>query len=347
MHKTSNNAISEQVDLVSEEDTKKLMPSLRIKNGKLKSQLIHAYTAKFREWFCRLRRGFNLLLHGIGSKKRLIHLFAAQHLLDGPVYVVNGYFPGLSVKHILNELTTDILHHEGTFASANAQLKFIRKVLESPDSRIKHLYILIHNIDGVTLRTPTAQAQLARLANIASVHLVASTDQLNAKLLIDQKTSALYNFIHLHTPTYATYQAEICYEGEIAGGRSVESRARGIRFVLQSLTPNHKDILIVLATHQLEMAEGVGGGAKDRRDDADEEADAEGGAGLSEGMREKEFLEECIDNMLVTSDVTFRGHLQEMIDHGLVKKKRDSSGRELCFIPYSSAVIQQEILGNE
>jgi len=43
---------------------------------------------------------FNLLLHGVGSKQRLIDSFIASKLSDVARVVVNGFFPSLTVKNV-------------------------------------------------------------------------------------------------------------------------------------------------------------------------------------------------------------------------------------------------------
>ena len=55
-------------------------------------------------------------------------------------------------------------------------------------------YLLINNIDGVSLRSPEAQATLADLASTGVVRVVASLDHVNAPLLWDKKLLARFNW---------------------------------------------------------------------------------------------------------------------------------------------------------
>jgi origin recognition complex subunit 2 len=55
-----------------------------------------------------------------------------------------------------------------------------------------------------------------------------------------------FNFIWHDLTTFAPYTFERSAVVPIVGGGE-ESRARGIQYVLRSLTPNHRDILMVLA----------------------------------------------------------------------------------------------------
>jgi hypothetical protein len=45
-----------------------------------------------------------------------------------------------------------------------------------------HVYLIIHNIDGMAFRTPKAQTVLSILATIPQIHIVASIDHINAPL---------------------------------------------------------------------------------------------------------------------------------------------------------------------
>lgn len=45
-----------------------------------------------------------------------------------------------------------------------------------------HVYLLIHNIDGLMLRGEKAQCALGQLASLPNLHLVASIDHINAPL---------------------------------------------------------------------------------------------------------------------------------------------------------------------
>lgn len=44
--------------------------------------------------------GYNILLHGLGSKRTLMDDFRKSELKDLDHVVVNGYFPSLTIKHV-------------------------------------------------------------------------------------------------------------------------------------------------------------------------------------------------------------------------------------------------------
>ena len=51
-------------------------------------------------------RGFNILLHGLGSKRRLIEDFRESILGEYSHLVVNGYFPSLTMKSVSKLIIT-------------------------------------------------------------------------------------------------------------------------------------------------------------------------------------------------------------------------------------------------
>lgn len=62
----------------------------------------------------------------------------------------------------------------------NDCLELIEKTLKAnTDDR---LYLIIHNIDGIMLRSNKAQNILAHLATIPNIHILASVDHINAPL---------------------------------------------------------------------------------------------------------------------------------------------------------------------
>lgn len=64
--------------------------------------------------------------------------------------------------------------------NSNDCLKLIEKILKNnSDDR---LYLIIHNIDGIMLRSNKAQNILAGLATISNIRIIASVDHINAPL---------------------------------------------------------------------------------------------------------------------------------------------------------------------
>ena len=113
----------------------------------------------------------------------------------------------------------------------------------------------MHNIDGVNLRSSHVQQALSVLAAADRVHVVATVDHVNAPLLWDQEVAQRFNWVWHDATTYEPYLSEVTYEAPVMG-MSRDMAARGVGFVLRSLTPNHRDILGILALHQMTTGAG-------------------------------------------------------------------------------------------
>uniref|UniRef100_A0A3P8VMY7 Origin recognition complex subunit 2 n=1 Tax=Cynoglossus semilaevis TaxID=244447 RepID=A0A3P8VMY7_CYNSE len=84
----------------------------------------------FSKWMLQLQLGFSVLVYGLGSKKALLEDFRVSYLAQEIHLVVNGFFPSITLKSILNALTFEILEHQGTFRTPSDQIQFITKTLK-------------------------------------------------------------------------------------------------------------------------------------------------------------------------------------------------------------------------
>ena len=100
----------------------------------------------------------------------------------------------------------------------------------------------------------------------------------------------------------------------------------GVGFVLRSLTPNHRDILKLLAEHQ---------------------SDASSGGGSS-GVGFSDFSSMCQEHMLVSNASALRHHMTELKDHALVTERRNADGREVLLVPEDKlqAILAQLVEGS-
>jgi len=64
--------------------------------------------------------------------------------------------------------------------SAELAIQQIEEVQNSKNS--EHIYILIHNLDGIELQNNKTQHILSRICSLKNVHLIASIDKVNAAL---------------------------------------------------------------------------------------------------------------------------------------------------------------------
>lgn len=143
-------------------------------------ELNQDYKLNFEKWMVLFDEGFTVLLHGLGSKRSIMQSFHKKCLAYENVIVVNGFFPSLTIKEILDSIVNDILEVSGLGSSPHEIVNGIESEMKS--QKKLHIFLIIHNIDGTMLRNDKAQSVLSRLAAIKNIHLIASIDHINAPL---------------------------------------------------------------------------------------------------------------------------------------------------------------------
>ncbi|NWQ63201.1 ORC2 protein, partial [Neopipo cinnamomea] len=278
-------------------------------------ELNRQHESLFSKWMLQLHLGFNIVLYGLGSKHDLLEKFRTSLLQDSVHLVVNGYFPSITVRSILNSITEEVLDHIGTFRSPLDQLEFITKRFEE-DSSLE-LYVLIHNLDGQMLRGERSQQILAQLSSLPSVYLIASIDHINAPLMWDQAKLSLYNWLWYETTTFSPYVEETSYENSLLVQQSGSLALSSLTHVLCSLTPNARGIFRLLAQYQLEKKDNPS----------------------YPGLSFQDFYQQCREAFLVNSDLTLRAQLTEFRDHKLIRTKRGADGVEYLLIPVDDSTL--------
>ncbi|XP_023786583.1 origin recognition complex subunit 2 [Cyanistes caeruleus] len=269
----------------------------------------------FSKWMLQLHLGFNIVLYGLGSKRDLLEKFRTSLLQDSVHLVVNGYFPSITVRSILNSITEEVLDHIGTFRSPLDQLEFISKRFKE-DSSLE-LYVLIHNLDSQMLRGERSQQILAQLSSLPSIYLIASIDHINAPLMWDQAKLSLYNWLWYETTTFNPYVEETSYENSLLVQQSGSLALSSLTHVLHSLTLNARGIFRLLAQRQLEKKDSPS----------------------YPGLSFQDFYQQCREAFLVNSDLTLRAQLTEFRDHKLIRTKRGADGVEYLLIPVDDSTL--------
>ncbi|NXG48307.1 ORC2 protein, partial [Psilopogon haemacephalus] len=269
----------------------------------------------FSKWMLQLHLGFNIVLYGLGSKRDLLEKFRTAVLEDSVHLVVNGYFPSITIRSVLNSITEEVLDHIGTFRSPPDQLEFIIKRFKE-DSSLE-LYILIHNLDGQMLRGEKSQQILAQLSSLPNIYFIASVDHINAPLMWDQAKLSLYNWLWYETTTFSPYVEETSYENSFLVQQSGSLALSSLTHVLRSLTLNARGIFRLLAQFQLENKDNPS----------------------YPGLSFHDFYQQCREAFLVNSDLTLRAQLTEFRDHKLIRTKRGADGVEYLLIPVDDSTL--------
>ncbi|WWC66668.1 uncharacterized protein I206_100572 [Kwoniella pini CBS 10737] len=205
---------------------------------------------RYDQWELEIQQGFNLLYYGFGSKRTTINRFVEQRLSKrGNVVVINGYFPGLSIRDILNSIEDSLSVPQDIKLSASSSTS---TTIERSASRIysyflppeaipvtrkkdypvaeNDLYLIIHNVDSPSLRKPIALSTLSLLATSPRIHIIATFDHLHTPILFSPSltntpshqyksegwdgnipSSRGFNWIYHNLTTYSPYTTELSY----------------------------------------------------------------------------------------------------------------------------------------
>ncbi|XP_067287117.1 origin recognition complex subunit 2 isoform X2 [Pseudorasbora parva] len=287
------------------------------------NQLNAKHEKNFSQWMLQLHMGFNILIYGLGSKKLLLEKFRSSELSDYDHVVINGFFPSMTLKSILNSLTVDVFQHEGSFRNPGDQVDFIIRALrEDPDN---HVFLIVNNIDGPMLRGDRTQHALGQLAALPNMHLLASIDHINAPLIWDQAKMSMFNWLWYETTTYLPYSEETSYENSLLVHQTGALALSSLTHVLRSLTPNARGIFRLLAEFQLENKDNP----------------------AYTGLSFQDFYQRCRESFLVNSDITLRTQLTEFRDHKLIRTKKGADGVEYLLIPVDNGTLTDFLEKND
>ncbi|XP_052822474.1 origin recognition complex subunit 2 isoform X2 [Octopus bimaculoides] len=298
------------------DDLQKLLKNVSGNHCKEYKQLFDKYPEYFDKWLFLLSYGFNILVYGFGSKKSLLEKFFSKKLNGYDHVIVNGFFPSLSIKHILDSITEEILNEEGTFKTLLDQCEFIKKSLEDDD---RDFFLLIHNIDGIMLRSAKVQNIFSFLCKIKRFHMVASVDHINAPLIWDQMRYIRFNWLWCDVTTYEPYMEETAYENSLMVQQSGRLALSSLSHVMHSLTSNAKGIFMLLARYQMENQAGVQN---------------------YQGMSFHDLYLRCRESFLVNNDIALRSQLTEFRDHKLIKSKKAADGIEHLIIQLDTSTLK-------
>ncbi|KAI8886990.1 ORC2-domain-containing protein [Backusella circina FSU 941] len=322
--KTSNNTLS-QLQVLEPQEFHDLLQTTHKKHNQEIEVLSDLHKQNFAQWQFELQSGFNVVFYGYGSKRNLLNHFSRDVLTDGPLIVVNGYFPSISIKDILLKITVGVLEHTGSsLGQIQDHVNFICNYFKQEDRAYECLYLVVHNLDGASLRNERAQGALSMLASCPNIHLIASVDHINAGLLWDNAKSRRFNWVWHDITTYEDYLVETSFENSMLIRSGEVGGSRGVQYVLASLTTNARGVFRILAEHQLlEM----------------EMANMEGRANESVGLSYGQYYQKCREGFYVSNDLTLRTELTEFRDHKIISTKKAPDGTELFFIPLDKATL--------
>uniref|UniRef100_A0A224Z5P6 Origin recognition complex subunit 2 n=1 Tax=Rhipicephalus zambeziensis TaxID=60191 RepID=A0A224Z5P6_9ACAR len=311
--KTSNHTLTKLGrPVMAPDEINSMLEKVNDPHVKHRAKLLSNYNSSFGHWLALLREGFTILLHGPGSKLKLLQKFKEAVLADFASITVNGFNPSLSYTEILHSILQCI--PRGDAASSLGSALVINIVEHFSRNDVEDIFILINNIDGLGLRSAKVQEILSTLSTASHIHIIASVDHINAALLWNQETSRRFQFVWISATTFEPYALESSLEPLKS---SASNALSSLKHVFCSLTPNARKIFLLVARHQLDNTESPS----------------------YAGMSFHDCYHRCREAFLVNSDLTLRAQLREFLDHMLLKIKKGHDGTENLLIPIEAVAL--------
>ncbi|KAI5806590.1 origin recognition complex subunit 2-domain-containing protein [Peziza echinospora] len=308
-----------------------------------RQMLQNIHRDNFGQWAFELSQGFNIMVYGYGTKRKLLMEFAQK--IWSPknyVVVVNGYVSALTTRDILSTIFTTILgteHRRKLGSNPNEMLETLVSLLDGDEeddddvlesfARGSKITLIIHSLDGEALRAEKHQALLAQLASHPRISVIASVDHIKAPLLWDSAKASQYNFLWHDATTFEPYpSAEASVEESLnMGGSGRAGGTKGVKYVLASLPQNAKELYRILVSHQLQAMEEDGGGSNEV-------------AGEQYGVEYKVLYQKGVEEFICSNDMAFRTLLKEFHDHQMVTSRKDTQGTETLWAPFRKEELE-------
>jgi origin recognition complex subunit 2 len=301
--KTSGNNLS-SLDLLTHDEYFTVLRQIKDSHAKDVQFLQSLHAESFPQWVFELSQGFSPCLYGYGSKRHLLHQFAAYlsskrtSSFPGRIVVINGYVRTMSMREILSTVGTAVdpsykLTSGAPVAMAQGLLSFLSSA--SPDTG---LTLFVNSIDAPPLRKAGAQSILAQLANHPQVQLVCSADTPDFHLLWDSGQRSAFNFVFHDCTTFAPFGPEIDVVDEVHELLGRKARRvggkEGVAFVLRSLPENAKNLFRLLVSEVLVSMD-------------------EGSTNNSEGpaVEYRMIYNKAVEEFICSSEMAFRTLLKE------------------------------------
>lgn len=336
--KTSNNTLS-SLSLLTHEQYHNQASAYKDPHASPIRFLHSLHSRSFPQWNFELSEHFNICLYGYGSKRNLVTSFASYLHSRSPsstpkIFIVNGYTPTLTPRHIINLLASQIYSAEPP--------KLPSQPTEAISALLNHLsakppddpiHLFINSLDAPPLRRGPTPTLLAQLAASPHIRVLATCDQPNFPLLWDTMLLEQYNWVYHDTTTFVPYAgieipAVIDDVNELLGrsGRTVKGK-EGVSFVLRSLPENARSLYRVLVAEILAQMSEEDVGSED-------DGAGEGRKGEEVGVDYRVLYQKVVEEFICSNEMAFRQLLKEFHDHDMVVSRRDGVGTEVLGVPF-------------
>ncbi|CAI4037300.1 hypothetical protein SMKI_02G1700 [Saccharomyces mikatae IFO 1815] len=322
-----------------------------------RQKLFEIQKKMFPQYWFELTQGFSLLFYGVGSKRNFLEEFAIDYLSPKitysqqayeyeseqnesvnaiPCLILNGYNPSCNYRDVFKEITDLLVPAELTRSETkywgNHVILQIQKMIDFYKNQpldIK-LILVVHNLDGPSIRKNTFQTMLSYLSVIRQIAIVASTDHIYAPLLWDNMKAQNFNFVFHDISNYEPSTVESTFQDVMKMGKSdTSSGAEGAKYVLQSLTINSKKMYKLLIETQMQNMDNLAANTGPKR------------GTQRTGVELKLFNHLCAADFIASNEIALRSMLREFIEHKMANITKNNSGMEIIWVPYTYAELDK------
>lgn len=307
------------------------------------------------QWLSEFYLGFNLVLHGYGSKVRVLEGFFNKasdrfHCFSLRVHQRDASFSsflGLVLRTLGRSKDEEGLEESLSVASRNyrAVIQKIENLLETSDVG-PFILLFIHQIDAPYLRAPAIQDAIAMLSRHPSIRLICTVEHCNPHGLWSASQASAFNFLWHDATTFIPYKDELAalVEGRGRGCNGERTSLASCKTVLEALPRSAQGIFQILVDHQLALLRSKsslplkGAGSSDSDDSDMEEGDEDWEEkAIQGGLSFHAWYQAAQEAFLANSDLTFRTQLVEFTDHNLVRTvENPMAAGHLYYLPFSA-----------
>ncbi|CAI2367279.1 unnamed protein product [Moneuplotes crassus] len=296
---------------------------------------------------CYLEMGMSVLIHGVGSKHKILKLFCQYKLCEYDLFIINGYHPqtnysndfarflndkliefGIKKAKIVNEedvdLDPDIANKK--FSKQSTAISQIQKLLTKLRGHQKDIFLVIHCFDHLVNKDPCFQTFIHNLFIIINedktlprIRLIAGMDCLKIGLGFHEKFLNDIMAIFFQIDTFEEYDIEKLYAPHLFSTRS-DLEEIGVEYILKSLTKDQIYVIQAVAKYQLENQNDI-------------------------GISFRDLYTDCEEEIGITNQRQLNSYLAEAKDHKLIVEKKDSDDTNYLSINYNvGSLCSPEIL---
>ncbi|EAS04912.2 origin recognition complex subunit 2 (macronuclear) [Tetrahymena thermophila SB210] len=261
-----------------------------------------------------IQSGFNVCLHGYGSKRQIIQEISDQ-FINYPKLIIQGYSAATQIQQILQKLKYIVVKITGQ-NSGQKRIEGILEYLKQQEenmgkisSQVPFILILFHNIDSKQFIEQDSVKILSAVLNLPYIKAVCSIDHVKYPIILTSKVLESFNFSFIEVHTHQCYLHEFKVSQNTFNLKK-EKEGESLKYIFRSLTKVQKEIIQFVAKYIQDKLDQNPGTAIQIN-------------GLTEdgqiiGLTLKELLEMLIDEMILNSEQQLKENLLEILDHKVI-----------------------------